>query len=97
MGVYAVLANLLGVGPEHRVERVIPAVCNIGFRPTLGGDEPEAPLVEVHLLDFDEDLYGTQVELEFLAHLRGEQRFSGLPELKQQIQRDIEQARRLFP
>ena len=51
-----------------------PAVVNLGHRPTFGG---EHATVEAHLLDFDGDLYGARVRLEFHERLRGEQRFDG--------------------
>ncbi len=68
-------------------------VANIGFRPTVDPDPPRRPLVEVHVLDFEGDLYGQRVELEFVARLRGEKRFAGLDELAAQIARDVLEAR----
>jgi riboflavin kinase/FMN adenylyltransferase len=50
-------------------------------------------MVEVHLLDFDGDLYGERMELEFVRRLRGEKRFAGLEELKAQIALDTQAAR----
>ena len=85
-GVYAAWA---GVGSER-----LPAVVNIGVRPTFDGSG--ASIVEAHLLDFEADLYGQVATLDFLARLRGEQRFDGVAALVAQIARDIEQARRLF-
>jgi riboflavin kinase/FMN adenylyltransferase len=73
-----------------------PAVANIGFRPTLGGDPPEAPRVEVHLIDFEGDLYGESIELEFAARLRQEMRFPDVQALQIQIAADVEKARRLL-
>ncbi len=73
--------------------RVHDAVANIGFRPTVEAVKRELPLVEVHLLDFEGDLYGQRFELEFLAALRGEQRFAGLEALAEQIRRDVAAAR----
>ncbi len=73
-----------------------PAVANVGFRPTIaaaGNSRTEAPLVEVHLLDFAGDLYGEHLELEFLARLRDEQRFPDLASLRRAIDRDVERAR----
>ncbi len=78
-------------------ERVpLPAVANIGFRPTVSARPDPRPTVEVHLLDHGADLYGEQLEVEFLAFLRGEQRFSGLDELAAQIRRDVDRARALL-
>ncbi len=62
-----------------------PSVTNVGVRPTFGGT---ALVVETHILDFDEDIYGERLELRFLARLRDEKRFSGPSELADQIARD---------
>ena len=61
-----------------------PAVVNLGHRPTFGG---EHLTVEAHLIDFDGDLYGARVRLEFHERLRGEQRFDGVPALVARIRR----------
>ncbi|MEM7518005.1 MAG: riboflavin biosynthesis protein RibF, partial [Planctomycetota bacterium] len=74
----------------------VPAVCNIGFRPTVAQAAPTRPTVEVHLLDFEGDLYDTVLETEFIGRLRSEQRFDGLEALKAQIARDITAARTLL-
>ena len=68
------------------------------MRPTIGGGEAGAPprLVEVHLLDFDGDLYGRWIELEFVRHLRDERRFDGLDALQQQLERDVAAAREVL-
>lgn len=92
-GVYAVRARVVRYERETTVGPALPGVANIGFRPTLGGARPETPRIEVHLLDFDGDLYGRHIELEFVAHLRSERRFDGLPALREQIARDVVAAR----
>jgi riboflavin kinase / FMN adenylyltransferase len=51
--------------------------------------------VEAHLLDFDGDLYGRVGDVNFLRRIRPEKRFSGVAELKEQIARDVEEARRI--
>ncbi len=61
------------------------SVTNVGVRPTFGGD---ALVVETHLIDFDDDLYGERIEIRFLARLRDERRFAGPAELADQIARD---------
>ena len=71
----------------------LPAVCNIGTRPTVTGGAPSVPRVEVHLLDFEGDLYGRSLEAEFVERLRDERRFSGPQELREQIAKDVERAR----
>lgn len=78
-GVYVVDA-ITADGKRHA------GVANVGVRPTVNGD---APLLEVHLLDFDRDLYGERLRVEFLAHVRPEQKFDGIEALRQQIQNDI--------
>ncbi len=87
-GVYACWAR----GAEGREREALPAVVNVGLRPTLGSSTA-TPRVEAHLLDFSGDLYGRFLELEFIRHLRPERRFSALGELSAQIGRDIEAAR----
>lgn len=72
-------------------ERLLTGVANVGFRPTFG-DKP-APILEVHLFDFDRDLYGKRVEVFFHRKLREEQRFPSAAALTQQIAADIAAAR----
>jgi riboflavin kinase / FMN adenylyltransferase len=71
------------------------AVANLGMRPTLNDPNP-ALRFEVHLLDFAGDLYERELEVSFTEFIRGEQRFATLDELKAQISRDKESARRIF-
>lgn len=68
------------------------SVTNIGTRPTFDG-EPSLH-VETHVLDYEGDLYGKSVTVQFLARLRDEMRFESIEELKAQIARDIAEARR---
>lgn len=68
------------------------AVTNIGTRPTFASDH-ERLQVEAHLLDFDEQIYGLEVRLDFISHLRDERKFSGIDALVNQIQQDIIQAK----
>lgn len=71
----------------------LPAVASLGTRPTVGGTHM---LLEVHLLDFDGDIYGRHVNVNFLHKLRDEQRFASIDELKVWIGRDIAAARAYF-
>ncbi len=93
-GVYATRAYLhTGAAPA-----VYNSATNLGVRPTVDGLRHT---FETHLLDFprpghDGDLYGQTVTVEFVARLRGEQRFSGLDELVRQIHNDVSVARRLL-
>jgi riboflavin kinase / FMN adenylyltransferase len=74
--------------------RMFPAVVNIGTNPTFQQDDRIT--VEVHILDFDQNLYGQQIKVIFLKRLRDEILFSHLQELVQQIQADIQTARAYF-
>jgi riboflavin kinase/FMN adenylyltransferase len=72
----------------------LPAVVNIGRRPTF---EKDGNLTtEVHVLDYDGDLYGKRLQLEFLQHVRSEKKFDGIEALKAQISADVQQARTFF-
>ena len=86
-GVYTVWARV--EGERERRE----AVANLGVRPTVGGTRR---LLEVHLLDFEGDLYGKSLEVIFGKMIRREKKFEGRAELETQIQLDIEEARRFF-
>jgi len=72
-----------------------PAATNIGTNPTFTPDKQTSNL-EAHLLDFDQDLYGQEVSIEFVQRLREELRFSGVEALLGQIRADIEQTRRIL-
>jgi riboflavin kinase/FMN adenylyltransferase len=85
-GIYATWVH--GVG-----DRPHASVSSFGTRPTVEGVEP---LLEAHLFDFDGDLYGRHIEVEFVAKLRDELKFPDLPSLTEQMQRDAETARRLL-
>jgi len=70
-------------------------VLNIGHRPTLGHSAPQLR-IEAHLLDFERDLYGVELELVFVEKLREEQRFGSLDELRHQIVTDVTVARAIL-
>ena len=84
LGVYAVVAHVEGEA-EGR-----PGVANIGRRPTFEGDDER---LEVHLFDFDADLYGRRLAVEVRVFLREEQTFDGIEALKAQIAKDAKAAR----
>jgi riboflavin kinase/FMN adenylyltransferase len=65
-------------------------MANVGWRPTVEGRERR---FEAHLFDYQGDLYGEELQVRFVARLRGEQKFSGLDELRAQLGRDAEAAR----
>ena len=70
-----------------------PAAINIGVRPMF--ETGRGVLVEAHLIDFDGDLYGSELRIDFLSRLRGERLFASVDALVQQIGRDVERAREL--
>ena len=70
-----------------------PGVANLGIRPTVGGTRP---LLEVHLFDFNRDIYGAHLSVRFVHKLRCEQRFPNLDALKAQIAADATAARAFF-
>jgi riboflavin kinase / FMN adenylyltransferase len=72
-----------------------PAATNVGVRPTFVTGR--GLLVEAYLLGFDGDLYGRELRLVFLERLRGELRFESVDELIEQMQRDVEDTRRIAP
>ena len=69
-------------------------VINLGVRPTVARGQPQRTL-EIHLLDFDRDIYGEDVEVRFLKFLRPEKKFDSVDALKAQIAADVKQARDL--
>ena len=73
--------------------QLLPGVANLGIRPTLGGIKP---ILEVHLFDFDRDIYGAHLSVRFVHKLRNEQRFPNLDALKAQIALDAVAARAFF-
>lgn len=86
-GIYACRARL---GAD-----LFAAAVNIGFNPTFTPDKRTAN-VEAHILDFDRDLYGEQVTLEFIARLRDEAKFDSVDALLAQIHADIEKTRKIL-
>ncbi len=70
------------------------SISNIGYNPTFKGDGSDLPLkIETHLFDFSADMYGDEIEVEFHAFLRPEQKFSGVEALVAQMQLDFANAR----
>jgi riboflavin kinase/FMN adenylyltransferase len=84
-GIYAVRAIVDG--------RSHPAAAYLGTRPTF---DDGAPLLEVFLLDFDGDLYGREMAVEFIDYIRADRRFDGAEALKAQMQRDCDRAREVL-
>lgn len=78
----------------HGITRAaLPGVANVGTRPTVGGTRS---LLEVHLFDFNQDIYGRHVEVEFIKKLRDERKYDSFELLKEQIFKDAAQARKFF-
>jgi riboflavin kinase/FMN adenylyltransferase len=87
VGIFAVRVH--GIEPEP-----LPGAASLGVRPTV--DSRGIPLLEVHLLDFQREIYGRHVRIEFLHKLRDEQRYPNLEELRKQIAIDVENTRKFF-
>lgn len=89
MGIFAVEIGFCDSPEAGR----LPGVASIGVRPTFGGGQC---LLEVHLFDFDRDIYGQHVDVYFLHKLRDERRFDTVEALVAQMHRDAEQARKFL-
>jgi riboflavin kinase/FMN adenylyltransferase len=85
-GVYFAQAKLDGV--------MYPGVVNLGYRPTVETSKSERTL-EIHLFDFERDIYGKDVEVRFIRYLRPEKKFESVEALARQIDLDVKQAREL--
>ena len=83
-GVYAAEAKLNGI--------TFRGVANLGVRPTVSGEKPQR-LLELHLFDLQEDIYGAEVEVRFDRYLRAEKKFESVEDLAAQIARDVKQAK----
>ncbi len=86
-GVYAAEGLLEG--------KTLRGVVNLGVRPTIESEVPQRVL-EFHVFDLDQDLYGKDIELRFVQYLRSEQKFENLAALREQIGRDVKSAQRIF-
>jgi riboflavin kinase/FMN adenylyltransferase len=86
MGIFAV--RVLGLGQES-----LAAVASIGTRPTFGGTKP---ILEVHIFDFDQDIYGKYIHVDFVARLRSELKFDEVKDLVEQMHRDAASARAIL-
>jgi riboflavin kinase/FMN adenylyltransferase len=84
-GVYSCIANI--EGEYHK------AVCNIGNKPTIGSDED---LLEAHIFNFDQDIYGKRIEVELKEFIRAEEKFEDLTALTTQINADIATAKEML-
>lgn len=88
LGVYAV---------QVRVGRKwYKGICNIGYRPTVNTINSLLPLPEVHILDFNQSIYGRRIEVQFIRKIRSEMKFDSLDALQKQLAQDKETARKLI-
>ena len=85
-GIFAVRVHGLSSRP-------VSGVASVGTRPTFG---IEKPVLEVHLFDFSQDIYGAYIRVEFIEYIRGVEKFSNADELIQQMHRDADAARRIL-
>jgi riboflavin kinase/FMN adenylyltransferase len=85
-GIFAVRVD--GLGPA-----LLNGVASIGTRPTVDGVEP---VLEVHIFDFDQDIYGAYIQVEFIAKLREEVKFPDLRSLTEQMHIDAAEAREIL-
>lgn len=85
-GVYSVYVEVLGA--------TYIGICNIGTRPTVGSNNERT--METHILEFDEDIYGLDIKIEFVSKIRDEQKFGSLVLLKEQLTKDKEYAEQLL-
>ena len=85
-GVYAVLVDIDGMSYQ--------GAANVGIRPTVG--DLVKPILEVHLFDFSDDLYGQRIEVEFMHKIRDEAKFTTLDKLVETIRQDVKQIRAWF-
>jgi riboflavin kinase/FMN adenylyltransferase len=86
VGVYATRPTLWG--------KTYQGITNVGYRPTF--EDQDEPNIETHILDFDGNIYGEKLDLQFIEKIRDEQKFSGVDAFLAQIERDKATARRIF-
>lgn len=89
-GIYAVTGRLLSEGPGGRI---LKGAANLGIRPSF---DPPKELLEPHFFDFDGDLYGQEIDVEFRAFIRPEAKYDGMDALMAQIAADCDAAKRLL-
>jgi len=87
------VAGIFAVRVRGLDDSLLDGVASVGTRPTVDGVEP---LLEVHIFDFDRDIYGEYIEVEFVARLRDEVRFDDLESLTEQMHVDAAQARAIL-
>ncbi|MGH8750702.1 MAG: bifunctional riboflavin kinase/FAD synthetase [Burkholderiales bacterium] len=88
------LTGIFAVEMAGLDERPLRGVASLGVRPTIR--ENDAPLLEVHVFDFEREIYGQHVRVDFLHKLRAEEKYPDLESLKRQIGRDVENTKKYF-
>ena len=88
LGVFAVKVRVKG--------NIYDGFCNIGFRPTVNTINTNLPLVEVHIFDFNQDIYGLQLTIWFVQKLRDEMKFNGLDALTTRLKKDKSAAQKIL-
>ena len=68
-------------------------IANMGIRPTVGG---KRPVLETHIFDFEKDIYGRRITVQFIEKIRDEVKFDSIDLLKSQIKKDIEEAKKIL-
>ena len=88
------LSGIFAVEVHGVAGRLLPGVASLGVRPTVARDG--RPTLEVHLLDFERDIYGRHLKVDFLHKFRDEEKYADVETLKRQIAIDVENARNFF-
>ncbi|MCT8139862.1 bifunctional riboflavin kinase/FAD synthetase [Anaerobacillus sp. CMMVII] len=87
-GVYAVYLEVKG--------KMYEGVCNIGYKPTFHGDNKTVKSVEIHLFDFNDQIYDEEVRIQWISRIRSEQKFAAIQHLVEQIKLDKEKAKQIL-
>ncbi len=88
-GVYACYTHING--------KTYPSVLNVGTKPTVTHNYENPPVIcETHIMDFDGDLYGKKIKVDFVGKIRDEKKFSGIQELKNAVLKDIDKAKNIL-
>ena len=87
-GVYAVWVEIEGMSGRFK------GAANVGVRPTIG--DKVKPILEVHLLDFDQQIYGQRITVEFVHKIRDEQQFTSIDDLAESISEDVKTIKQWF-
>jgi riboflavin kinase/FMN adenylyltransferase len=87
------LSGVFAVSVYGLSDKPLPGVANVGRRPTVDGKKQ---LLEIYLLDFNQNIYGKKIEVEFVEKIRDEEKFESLDALKKQIEKDVEISKKIF-